>query len=124
MQVSFEEDSEFKSPYDVVLTQYRKDDYYMDFDKNWNVSMIRADDVNVKKAAEKNKNTVKVCMLDSGIDYSSNVEVEESIDLTDEYEDRNPIFEDVSGHGTAVAGILASDPTKNEEGYDKGHKKG
>ena len=47
MQVSFEEDSEFKSPYDVVLTQYRKDDYYMDFDKNWNVSMIRADDVNL-----------------------------------------------------------------------------
>lgn len=122
MQVSFEEDSEFKSPYDVVLTQYRKDDYYMDFDKNWNVSMIRADDVNVKKAAEKNKNTVKVCMLDSGIDYSSNVEVEESIDLTDEYEDRNPIFEDVSGHGTAVAGILASDPTKNEEGYDFDNK--
>lgn len=57
-------------------------------------------------------------MLDSGIDYSSNVEVKESIDLTDEYEDRNPIFEDVSGHGTAVAGILASDPTQNEEGYD------
>ena len=32
----------------------------MDFDKNWNVSMIRADDVNVKKAAEKNKNTVGI----------------------------------------------------------------
>ncbi len=122
MQISYENYSEFKNPYDAVLTQYRKDDYYMDFDKNWNVNMIRADDVNVKKAAEKNKNTVKVCMLDSGIDYFSNVEVKESIDLTDDYEDKNPIFEDVSGHGTAVAGILASDPSKNEKGYDFDNK--
>ena len=122
MQISFAPGTRFSVPYDVVLTQYRKDDYYMDFDKNWNVSMIRADDINVRKAAQNNKNTVKVCMLDSGIDYSENIKVKEQIDLTDDYEDRNPIFEDVSGHGTAVAGILASDPSKTEDGYDFDNK--
>lgn len=122
MQISFPEGSVFQNPYSVVLKQYRKDDFYMDFDKNWNNTMIRADDARVQAAREKNKNTVKVCIIDSGIDYSSNIDVCDSFNFVEAYSEKNPIFSDLSGHGTAVAGILASDSTKNDDVYEFDNK--
>lgn len=122
MQISFNEGTSFQNPCNVTMRQYRKDDFYMDFDKSWNNTMIRSDDVQVKKAIEKNKNTIKICMIDSGIDYSSNIKVKESINFVGSFPEKNPIFADLSGHGTAVAGILASNPTKNEDVYEFDNK--
>lgn len=84
--------------------------------------MIRSDDANVRAAAQKNKNTIKVCIVDSGIDYSSNIKVKESANFVESYTEKNPIFSDLSGHGTAVAGILASDSTKNGDVYEFDNK--
>lgn len=122
MQIHFAENTAFKVPYNVTLRQYRKDDFCMDFDKNWNNTMIRSDDANVRAAAQKNKNTIKVCIVDSGIDYSSNIKVKESANFVESYTEKNPIFSDLSGHGTAVAGILASDSTKNGDVYEFDNK--
>ena len=122
MQIHFPEGAEFKKPYDIKLYQYRKDDWYLDFDKEWNRTMIRANDETVLAALQKNKNTIKIGVIDSGIDYSSNIKVAASENFVTAYTEKNPIFGDLSGHGTAVAGILASDPSRNEASYQFDNK--
>ena len=122
MQIHFPEGTEFKKPYDIKLYQYRKDDWYLDFDKEWNRTMIRANDETVLEALQKNKNTIKIGIIDSGIDYSSNIKVAAAENFVTAYTEKNPIFGDLSGHGTAVAGILASDPSRNEDSYQFDNK--
>ena len=122
MQIHFPEGAEFKKPYDIKLYQYRKDDWYLDFDKEWNRTMIRANDETVLEAIQKNKNTIKIGIIDSGIDYSSNIKVAAAENFVTAYTEKNPIFGDLSGHGTAVAGILASDPSRNEDSYQFDNK--
>lgn len=55
------------------------------------------------------RNPVKVAILDSGIDYTSNINVVERKNFLDD--DVSPLYEDNTGHGTAIAGIIASDGT-------------
>lgn len=53
---------------------------------------------------------VKVAVLDSGINISDDLPLEGSVDLTasGESEENSPIFVDESGHGSGIAGIIAS----------------
>lgn len=50
---------------------------------------------------------VKIAIIDSGISYTGDIFAEESINLTDDGNE-NPLFNDASGHGTAVAGIICA----------------
>lgn len=117
MQISFPKGTSLQKPTEVNLYQYRKDSWYLDFDKIWNRTMIKANDEIVLNALQKNKNTIKVGLIDSGVDYSSNINIVDSENFVEDYDDKNPIFQDVSGHGTAVAGVLASDSTQNADTY-------
>ncbi|MDY3773886.1 MAG: S8 family serine peptidase, partial [Eubacterium sp.] len=83
--------------------------------RDWNMDMIRAKDSKVKKAKANPNRKIKVTMLDSGINYSSEVEVKERKNFLGEYEEMNCLYEDESGHGTAIAEILASNPEKAKE---------
>ena len=83
--------------------------------REWNMDMIRAKDSKVKKAKANPNRKIKVTMLDSGINYSSEVEVKERKNFLGEYEEMNCLYEDESGHGTAIAEILASNPEKAKE---------
>lgn len=49
---------------------------------------------------------IKIAVLDSGVDYSENVNVVERKDFLGE--DISPLFEDGTGHGTAVAAVIGS----------------
>ena len=53
---------------------------------------------------------VKVAVLDSGVNISDGLPLEGSVDLTanEESEENSPIFIDESGHGSGIAGIIAS----------------
>lgn len=56
------------------------------------------------------KDTVKVAMLDSGVDFTQTINVEERQDFTDcDSEEENPLWDDLTGHGTGVAGLIVSD---------------
>lgn len=48
-----------------------------------------------------------MAILDSGVDYLDNIEVKERINLIDDIE-ISPLFEDYTGHGTAIASILVA----------------
>ena len=68
----------------------------------WNLEMIG---VSHESATLPVQEKVKVAMLDSGVDYLDNIDVKEKINLIPDTE-ISPLFEDYTGHGTAIASIL------------------
>ncbi len=78
--------------------------------RDWNMDMIHANDPKVEQAKNAQQRKIKVTMLDSGINYSSEVNVVERKNFFDE--ETSCLYEDESGHGTAIAEILASDPKR------------
>ena len=73
-------------------------------EEEWNLKAIEADYISEETVQEENK--VKVAVLDSGIDFSENVNVVERKDFTGE--DISPLYEDATGHGTAVAAVIGA----------------
>lgn len=51
---------------------------------------------------------VKVAIIDSGVDYTRDIDVYERKNFIPEEENVSVIYEDTCGHGTSVAGILAA----------------
>lgn len=82
----------------------------VDEQSEWNMQMINADE-----NSEKSTNKVKVAMIDSGVDYTNGIKVSKRYNLVPGEDDINIIYEDRTGHGTAVAGIIAAD-SKDKEG--------
>lgn len=78
---------------------------------NWNYHMIHAiPAVSERKQAEK----VKVAIIDSGVNYSDDINVYERKNFIPGEEELSVLYEDFSGHGTSVAGIIAA--KDNQEG--------
>ena len=80
---------------------------------NWNIESLGVYDVidDIETEGEK----IKVAILDSGIDYSESINVVERKNFLDD--EVSPLYEDNTGHGTAIAGIIASN---SENGTVKG----
>lgn len=91
--------------------------------RDWNMEMINADSDIVKQELKRSQGVIRVALLDSGVNYSDEVYVSERKNFVPGQDDYSELYEDVSGHGTAVAEILASNPygTPVEiDGYDDG----
>lgn len=74
------------------------------------------DAIGVENTEKFNEN-VKIEILDSGIDYSDNYSVVESVDLVND-SNESSIFNDNSGHGTAIAGVIASEDDNEFSGIN------
>lgn len=68
--------------------------------KKWNLQAINANNVNAPSK-------VKVAMIDSGVDYSNNVEVYKRKNFIADKPVTTEFYEDLTGHGTSVASLLA-----------------
>lgn len=77
---------------------------------DWNKKMIRTQ--RIKKAQRKKR--VKIAVLDSGVDYGNDIDLEYSVNLVPGRKDCSPLFMDNSGHGNSVAGLIAAE--ENDEG--------
>lgn len=77
---------------------------YVEPEKQWNIDAIHA---NRKEYAEVDKQ-VKVAVMDTGVTMSSDIELAGRVNLIEGEEDVHPLYEDVSGHGTAVASVIAA----------------
>ena len=69
----------------------------------WNLQMVKA-----QKPDTNPSNKVKVALIDSGIDYTSDIDVHERKNFITDQNDISIIYEDLCGHGTSVAGIIAA----------------
>lgn len=86
---------------------------------DWNIRMMNADKKQYaarmrkkvekyERKAEKSKNKVKIAIIDSGVDETGDIEIKERCNLVPEDEEISPCFEDNTGHGTAIAGVIGS----------------
>lgn len=71
--------------------------------EQWNLDLIGAD-----IPVAESENHVKVGIIDTGVCASSKIPIAGRINLVPGEEDVNPLYEDVSGHGTSIAGIIGA----------------
>lgn len=86
--------------------------------RDWNMDMIHANDPEVVAAKRDARRAIRVTMLDSGINFSKEVDVAERKNFVEGEDEMTALFEDGSGHGTAIAEVLASNPKAEEEEPD------
>ena len=76
---------------------------------NWGREMVHIDteEVSAKVASEQK---IKVAIIDSGINYSEDIEVAERKNFIPDGsgDGMSLLYEDVSGHGTNIAGVIAA----------------
>lgn len=59
----------------------------------------------VGTSKDKGKEKVKIELLDSGVNLNKDIEVENRVNLIED-DNVNPLYEDFSGHGTAMASVI------------------
>ena len=69
--------------------------------------------IHLPQTAE-NTDIIRTAVLDSGVSYSTDLDIAENIGINDAGETDNVMFDDATGHGTGVAGIIGAQD--NEEG--------
>ncbi len=69
----------------------------------WNIQMVNAEDT-----SEKAERKIKLALIDSGVDYTDDIDVKLRKNFVPGHEEVSILYEDISGHGTSVAGILAA----------------
>ena len=77
-------------------------------EEQWNLEAIH-----LPQTAE-NTDIIRTAVLDSGVSYSTDLDIAENIGINDAGETDNVMFDDATGHGTGVAGIIGAQD--NEEG--------
>lgn len=87
-----------------VAALSEKDSKSIAQEKEWNVKAINAVYADNKQA----QNIIKVAVIDSGVDDYNDIDLAGNINLVEGEEDVSPLYQDVSGHGSSVAGIIAA----------------
>lgn len=78
----------------------------MEGDVEWNIEQIRARDC---YSESKHYKKVKVALLDSGVDVDEDIECVERMNFLDNAnEDLNFMMDDITGHGTSIAGLICA----------------
>lgn len=86
-------------------------------DYEWNMKAVDANDIDVDiPAAEAAK--IKVAVLDSGVDIVRGIELANTVNLLPDEQEITPMFWDMSGHGTAIASIIAGNPENEVQGVN------
>ncbi len=94
-------------------------------DTEWNIQAIKADNVDTELTSNQSAvsgpavsvvtgSKVKVAIIDSGIDYTSDIDVYLRKNFIPGEDAISIIYEDITGHGTSIAGIIAA--KDNERG--------
>lgn len=84
---------------------------------NWNTEAIGLEESGSETDVPSGNNKIKVALLDSGIEATEDIDVAGRINLVEEEQDIPEYFEDVTGHGTSIAGIMAAnDKQKKYQG--------
>lgn len=100
-ELGLEEEKEMK----LFLKELNgKEDAAVAVENQWNIDAVNANEKEFEEGTEK----IKVAVIDTGVTASEDIEVAGRVNLIEGEEDVNPLYEDVSGHGTSVASVIAA----------------
>ncbi len=85
-------------------TKKQKKDKMKSDKAEWNMRAVHAAKASEKKTGEK----VKIAVIDSGVDDYNDIELVESINFIPGEEELSPLYVDITGHGSSVAGIITA----------------
>ena len=71
----------------------------------WNLQAINAQEIPEDGTQDGQK--IKVAVLDSGVDYVTGINLTGYVNLVEEEQELSPMFQDLTGHGTGIASIIA-----------------
>lgn len=80
-----------------------KENSVKDSEVEWNLQMV-----NTENASQETGRKIKLALIDSGVDYTDDIDVKLRKNFVPGHEEVSILYEDISGHGTSVAGILAA----------------
>jgi len=105
--ITFDANDELEEDGCPWVTRDIAEKIYAEHDANWNYDMIHVTGCN-----DFSGEPIKIAVLDSGVDYLTDVNIAGTVNLVEEDQDLEPMLIDLTGHGSAVAGIInAIDPT-------------
>ena len=73
-------------------------------ENEWNLQAVNAEDASEEMDVSQK---VKVAVMDSGIDYVTGINLAGYVNLIEGEEELSEIFQDATGHGTGIAGIIS-----------------
>ena len=73
-----------------------------DAPEQWNLDAIGVSESDAKSS------DVKIEVLDSGVSYTDDINIQSSINLVPGEEEVSPMFVDANGHGTGIAGLIGA----------------
>ncbi|MDE5778162.1 MAG: S8 family peptidase [Lachnospiraceae bacterium] len=76
----------------------------IDVRDQWNIDAVSANEQEYKQAGDQ----IRVAVMDTGVSASEDINVAGRVNFIEGEEDVNPLYEDVSGHGTSVASVIAA----------------
>lgn len=79
----------------------------------WYLKAINADKYVTSKKTKSKNNKVKVAIIDSGIDYTEKINVAEQKNFIEGEDEISILYNDITGHGTAISGIVAAKAQNN-----------
>ncbi len=97
-----------------LTEQNTEQDTDVEQEYDWNLQAIHADTL----ISEEEQADVKVAVLDSGVDYVEGIDLAGYVNFVDEEEEIPEIFQDLTGHGTGIAGIIAGNGQNGIYGVD------
>lgn len=87
---------------------FNEDDYTQSLNQ-WNLDAINLPEVTVPSVER-----IKIALLDSGVEFTEDIHIEQRQCFVTEDQYVSPLWDDATGHGTALAGLIGA--KKNQEG--------
>ncbi|MBQ9983907.1 MAG: S8 family peptidase [Lachnospiraceae bacterium] len=98
---------DISSEYELKMVQKEErvqEECAVDAKEQWNIDAINANDKEYEQGADK----IKVAILDTGVSATEDIDVAGRVNFIEGEEEVNPLYEDISGHGTSVASVIAA----------------
>ena len=89
----------------AVLEEAEENEVETEPEYEWNLQAINAQEITEDGTRDGQK--IKVAVLDSGVDYVTGINLTGYVNLVEEEQEISPMFQDLTGHGTGIASIIA-----------------
>lgn len=83
-------------------------------DENILINQWNLDAINLPVEVDPSIEQVKIALLDSGVEFTEDIDIAGRVCFVTEDQDISPLWDDSTGHGTAMAGLIGAN--KNQDG--------